>query len=167
MPLNGEAMSGRHGKKGRPDTVLIAIISGVAIAAVGLVIAFAADAFWGAMIGLAGVALTGAAARIRTDRRNRAAETAHGPGSLIQQRMRINRSRNSGLQFLAASALFPALEVILVSINPDRPLRLSAIFPTVLFVTIGITQLVLAAKERKRFENEFGREAGKQQAVEH
>ncbi|KQO10348.1 hypothetical protein ASF06_09270 [Agreia sp. Leaf244] len=160
-------MSGRHGKKGTTNKVLIAIIGGVAIAAVGLVIAFAADAFWGAMIGLAGVALAGAAARIRTDRRNRAAETAHGPGSLIQQRMRINRSRNSGLLFLAAGVLFPALEVILFIVNPSRPLRLYAIFPAVLFVTIGITQLVLAANERRRFENEFGREAGKQQPVEH
>ena len=160
-------MSGRHGTKGTTNKVLIAIISGVAIAAVGVVISFAADAFWGTMIGLAGAALAGAAGRIRIDRRNRAAETAHGPGSLIQQRMRLDRSRNTGLLFLAGGVLFPALEVILFIINQDRPLRLSVIFPTVLFVTIGITQLVLATNERRRFESEFGRDAGKQQVVEH
>ncbi|MDN4641097.1 hypothetical protein QCD70_12635 [Agreia sp. PsM10] len=160
-------MSGRYGKKGTTDKVLVAIIVGVAIAAVGAVIAFTIDTFWGTMIGLAGVALAGAAGRIRIDRRDRAAETAHGPGSLIQQRMRLDRSRNSGLLYLAAGVLFPALEVILFIVNPSRPLRLYAIFPAVMFVSIGITHLVVAANERRRFEKEFGREAGKQQAVEH
>ncbi|KQR20070.1 hypothetical protein ASF79_10735 [Agreia sp. Leaf335] len=160
-------MSGRHGTKGTTNKVLVAIISGVAIAVAGVVVAFAADAFWGTMIGLAGAALAGTAGRIRIDRRNRAAETAHGPGSLIQQRMRLDRSRNTGLLFLAGAVLFPALEVILFIISQDRPLRLSVIFPTVLFVTIGTTQLVLATNERRRFESEFGRDAGKQQSVEH
>lgn len=160
-------MSGRHGKKGRPSRVLIAIVAGIAIAAAGAVVAFAADAFWGAMIALVGVALAGAATRIRIDRRNRAAETAHGPGSLIQQRMRLNRSRNTGLQYLAGSALFPALELIFISIDPNRPVRLAAVFTSVMFATIGVTQLVIATKQRRSFENEFGRDAGKQEAAEH
>ncbi|PPF65037.1 hypothetical protein C5E11_02980 [Clavibacter michiganensis] len=158
-------MSGQHGEKGMANTVVVTIIAGVAIAAVGVVIAFAVDSFWGAMIGLAGAALAGAAGRIRIERRKRTTETAHGPGSLIQQRMRLDRSRNTGLQFLAAGALFLALEVILFIINPSRPPRLFGIFPAVMFMTIGITQMVLASGERRRFENEFGRDAGKQQPV--
>ncbi len=160
-------MRSRHGRKGTTNKVFVAIVSGVAIAIVGVVVAFTVDAFWGTMTSLVGVTLAGAAGRIRIERRNRAADNVHGPGSLIQQRMRLNRSRNTGLQFLAASALFPALEVIFVSIDPSRPARLSAIFPSVMFATFGITQLVVAANERKRFENEFGRAAGKQQAAEH
>ncbi|KQM59637.1 hypothetical protein [Agreia sp. Leaf210] len=85
-------MSGQHGKKGKANTVLVAVIAGIAMAAVGVIIAFAVDAFWGAMIGLAGAAVAGAAGRIRIERRKRTTETAHGPGSLIQQRMRLDRS---------------------------------------------------------------------------
>lgn len=159
-------MRGRHSTS-NPNKTVLTTISGIAVAAVGVVVAFAVDTFWGTMISLVGVALAGAAWRVRIELRNRAPDNTHGPSSLIHQRMRLNRSRNTGLQYLAASALFPVLELVMVSIDPSRPLRSAALFPSVMFFTIGITQLVMATLGRRRFENEFGKSARKQQAIEH
>ncbi|TAJ47283.1 MAG: hypothetical protein EPO52_12335 [Herbiconiux sp.] len=86
--------------------------------------------------------------------------------SLIQQRIALGRRRTIGLVIVVASAVLLGVEVALIVIDSsDSAFRWFTAVMMLVWLAVGISQVVVAERRRRRFEAERGRDAGKQEPV--
>lgn len=151
--------------QGPSSALLWASILGLIIAAVGMAVGFAGQLLLGLIIGFVGIAIFGSTWRIRREVTDRAAESSQGPVSLIQQRMRLDRSRNSGWLYVGSGVAFVAFGVVMLLVDPEGRSIVGALLFGAASITMGVVQLILTSRERGGFEREHGRDAGKQQPL--
>lgn len=85
-------------------------------------------------------------------------------GSLIQDRMAIDRLRLSGLWMLVVGGLLAIVGALSLA-GDSRPLRLYLIVVFTVLAIMGIVRLVRARRRRIAFEARHGADAGKQQPI--
>jgi zinc transporter ZupT len=148
----------------RAERLLWASIAGAGIALIGMVLGFAGEIGPALIVGFAGTAGAAVAWRVRREILDRAADASPQAGSLIQQRMRLDRSRTNALLYIAFGVAISVLGLLLMLGSDNRP-QFAGVFSGGLFLLLGIVQLIPAERRRREFERQHGRDAGRQKPI--
>jgi membrane protein implicated in regulation of membrane protease activity len=140
------------------------------LAGVGNSVGVAVDIPWlviagGALFTATAVVLAVLASQhLRARDRARGAEQAGG-ASLIQQRMRLDRERTAAIWTTVAPIAYVPIAVIGLVDHPADVLRWTMIVFGATILVYGIVTLRRARRRTRDFEQEHGRDAGRQRVV--
>lgn len=87
--------------------------------------------------------------------------------SLIQQRLVIDRQRTLGLVIVVGAGLALGFSILTLLDHPDNVFRWFGVVLFAVWLVFGIYRLLRAVGRQRGFEEQHGRDAGRQKPVGH